>query len=126
MLLTTYKSVLRWPISLLRPSAGPFIIHVEQAIDDYFDTPDAAAPTPDSHDGALQRAHAVLAAYAALALSSVDQTNEGLARVIADILNLAATNGADNANIAEILNLARKQFRAEHAASSIAAQPPTQ
>lgn len=100
---------------------GPFIIHVEQAIEAYFDDSPPAMPSTEATDVALMRAKAVLDAYAALSLSAADDSDENLASIIADLLHLAATKGAGEADITHILHLAQSQHRAEHAAA--AAQP---
>lgn len=96
---------------------GPFIIEVEQAIEAYFDE-DPPEPSTEANDVALMRAAAVLAAYGAAALKPPDDSDEGLAAVIADLLHLAATKGAGEADITHILHLARTQHRVEQAATA--------
>lgn len=83
-------------------------------------TPDEAPPAHVS-DVALERANAILTAYADLSLSPKDDSDETIAAVIADLLHLAATKGAKQADVTNIIHLAREQLRAEHEASSAAA-----
>lgn len=92
---------------------GPFVIHVEQAVSDYF-AGTSPPPTPAT-DVALIRAAAVLEAYAALALKPADYSDETLAFIIADLLHFAASEGAKEADITHILHLARTTHRAEEA-----------
>lgn len=94
--------------------SGPFIIHVEQAIADYF--ADSTAPPAAATDVSLMRAATILDAYAALALKPADDSDEGLAAVIADLLHLAQSKGAGEADITHILFLAQESVRAENAA----------
>lgn len=77
------------------------------------------APLAHARDVALLRASTVLTAYAALSLSAAADNDVTIATVIADLLHLAATKGAREADINHILHLALTQFRVEHPAPAL-------
>ena len=97
---------------------GPFIIHVEQAIADYFAGSNDTATAPAGGDVVILRARAALEAHATLQLKPLNESEHAIAGVITDLLHLARSESGDDATCTRILDMARKLYRAEHPASA--------